>query len=64
MMEQRICKNKKCGRILPEGYKHKYCEKCRNAQADAAKKGILGFLGTAFSIGMFILAKGKHKPKG
>ena len=63
MMEQRTCKNKKCGRVLPEGYKHKYCEKCRNAQADAAKKGILGTLGTVLSIGLFIVTAGKFKPK-
>ena len=29
-MEQKKCKNKKCQRPLPEGYKYKYCENCRN----------------------------------
>lgn len=27
--EIRICKNKKCQKVLPAGYKHKYCEACR-----------------------------------
>ncbi|MGN1168956.1 MAG: hypothetical protein ACI4RB_02450 [Acutalibacteraceae bacterium] len=36
-MEQKICKNKKCQRPLPEGYKHKYCENCRNEQAKKVK---------------------------
>ncbi len=30
MIENRKCKNKKCQRSLPEGYKHRYCENCRN----------------------------------
>lgn len=34
----RVCKNKKCNKPLPEGYKHKYCEACRNKHAHAAKK--------------------------
>ena len=24
--EIRVCKNKKCQKVLPAGYKHKYCE--------------------------------------
>ena len=31
-MENKVCKNKKCLKPLPEGYKHKYCEACRNQQ--------------------------------
>lgn len=30
----RYCKNKKCHKVLPEGYKHKYCEACRNEKAE------------------------------
>lgn len=29
----RVCKNKKCQKVLPEGYKHRYCEACRNKHA-------------------------------
>lgn len=35
---QRLCKNKKCRKPLPEGYKHKYCEACRTQQAHNAKQ--------------------------
>ena len=37
-METKYCKNKKCKRPLPEGYKHKYCENCRGKQAEDVKK--------------------------
>lgn len=33
----RVCKNKKCQKILPEGYKYGYCEACRNKHAQTAK---------------------------
>ena len=39
-MEQRHCKNKKCQRILPDRYKYKYCENCRNERAKKAKDGL------------------------
>ena len=59
-MKQRVCKNKKCQKPLPDGYKHKYCEACRNNHAHTAKnigKGALAFLGTAaltiFTAGRF-----------
>lgn len=35
--EIRICKNKKCQKVLPAGYKHKYCEACRNKHAETVK---------------------------
>lgn len=35
-MTQRQCKG--CSKMLPEGYKHKYCENCRMKQAAKAKK--------------------------
>ena len=65
-METR-CKNKKCQRILPEGYKHKYCENCRNAHAQKAKnvgKGVLAVAATAGSIVLAVITKGKIDPKG
>lgn len=46
------CKNKKCQKELPEGYKFKYCENCRNNQISILKKvgkgtlTALGFVGT------------------
>lgn len=36
-MEQKLCKNKKCQRQLPETYKHKYCENCRNKRVSRVK---------------------------
>lgn len=36
-MENKVCKNKKCMKPLPEGYKHKYCEACRNQHAQKVK---------------------------
>lgn len=43
--EIRICKNKKCQKVLPAGYKHKYCEACRNKHAEAVKN-VLKAIGT------------------
>lgn len=37
-MKQKVCKNKNCQKPLPEGYKYKYCEACRNKHADNVKK--------------------------
>ena len=64
-MEQKRCKNKKCQRILPDGYKHKYCEYCRNERAKRFKDGCKGALGIAVMIGgtaAAILTKGKINP--
>lgn len=43
--EIRICKNKKCQKVLPGGYKHKYCEACRNKHAETVKN-VLKAIGT------------------
>ncbi len=40
--EVRVCKNKKCKKILPEGYKHRYCEACRNKHAQNARNAVKG----------------------
>lgn len=64
-VEQKICKNKKCQRPLPEGYKHKYCESCRNSRAKHFKDGCKGALGVAVMIGgtaITIATKGKINP--
>lgn len=61
------CKNKKCQRDLPDGYKHRYCENCRNAKAQMAKnigKGALSVAVAAGGIALSIITKGKLKPKG
>lgn len=54
---EKKCKNKKCQRSLPNGYKHKHCENCRNRQVkgikDIAKKtlGVMVSIGGAVAIG-------------
>lgn len=60
-MEQKMCK--KCQRILPEGYKHKYCENCMGKKAGGVKKalkGVAGVAGAVGSIALFVITKGKH----
>jgi hypothetical protein len=46
-MEQKVCKNKKCRKPLPDGYRYKYCESCRNGQVKRVKdlgKATLGLV--------------------
>lgn len=43
---KKICKNKKCMKPLPDGYKHKYCESCRNRYIQRGKN-ILKGIGSA-----------------
>lgn len=59
LQEVRKCKNKKCQRTLPEGYKYKYCENCRIERAEKTRGGIKAGLGLAASAGLFIVTKGK-----
>lgn len=64
--EIKYCKNKKCHKPLPAGYKHKYCEACRNNQAEKMKntlKGVGAGLGTAACIAVTIVTAGKVNPK-
>ena len=59
---QRLCKNKNCRKPLPENYKHKYCEACRNEHANTAGnvgKGLLSVAGIALTI----VTAGKIRPK-
>ncbi|MEN8908053.1 MAG: hypothetical protein ABF289_19035 [Clostridiales bacterium] len=61
-MENRKCKNKKCQRPLPEGYKHKYCENCRNENVKRIKDAGKAVAGMAILIGgtaLTIATKGK-----
>jgi hypothetical protein len=69
MMEIRKCKNKKCQRPLPEGYKSKYCENCRNGHVKRIKdagKAVASVAGVAVVVGgtaLKIITKGKINPK-
>lgn len=59
-MENKNCK--KCGRPLPDGYKHKKCENCRNKSAKAMRDTGKTLLGAAVFIGgtaITIATKGK-----
>ena len=63
-MENKVCKN--CMRPLPERYKHKYCEACRNKQAQKVKKGlktVASVAGTAACFAITIVTAGKINPK-
>ena len=65
-MENRVCKNKKCLKTLPEGYKHKYCEACRNQQAQKVKNGFkaaASVAGTVACVVVTVVTAGKVKPK-
>lgn len=64
-METKSCK--KCGRPLPENYKHKKCENCRNNVAKAWKdagKVALSLAAVVSSAVIFIATKGKNNPGG
>ena len=64
MMDIRKCKNKKCQRPLPEGYKHKYCENCRNERVKRIKdagKAVAGVAVLVVGTALTIASKGKNK---
>lgn len=64
--EVRVCKNKKCQKVLPVGYKHKYCEACRNQHAQTAKnvlKGLGAGAATVASVAVVVVTGGKINPK-
>ena len=58
-MEQKKCKSKKCQRILPEGYKHKYCENCMGKKAGVVKTVVKGAVALG-GMALFVVTKGKH----
>lgn len=63
-MENKVCK--KCQKKLPEGYKHKKCEACRNAQVQGVKNGLKAATGVAGAVASFavvVVTKGKVNPK-
>ena len=61
-MENKVCKNKKCLKPLPKGYKHKYCEACRNQHAQKVKNGLKA-VGTAACFAVTIVTAEKINPK-
>ena len=61
-----VCKNKKCQKILPADYKHKYCEACRNQHAQTAKNVLKGVGAGAVSlagVAVVVITGGKINPK-
>lgn len=65
-MENKVCKNKKCSKPLPMGYKHKYCEACRNQQVQKVKNGFkaaAGVAGTVACVAVTVVTAGKINPK-
>lgn len=62
----RVCKNKKCQKVLPEGYKHRYCEACRNKHAQTTKnvlKAIGAGVTTVASVAIVIVTGEKNNPE-
>lgn len=62
-METKVCK--KCGRTLPEKYKYKKCESCRNQSVKKIQETGKTVLGVATIIGGTVVAiatKGKISP--
>ena len=60
-MEQRICKNKRCQRPLPDSWKYKYCEHCRTTRAKQVKDLGASALGLVVTVGGIVLSKGSSK---
>lgn len=62
-MESRKCKNKNCQKPLPEAYKYKYCENCRNEYVKQVKnvgKTLLALVGTT---AIAVVTKGRIDQK-
>jgi hypothetical protein len=47
----RVCQNKKCQKVLPEGYTHRYCEACQNKLAQKTGNVLKGILSLAIAVG-------------
>lgn len=63
-MENKVCKNKNCMKTLPDGYKYKFCEACRNQQVQKVKKGLKTVVSVAGSAVCFaIVTIGKNNSK-
>lgn len=60
--EIRVCKNKTCQKPLPVGYKHRYCEACRNLHIQNVKdigKGAAVVAGSVANVAILIITGGK-----
>lgn len=56
-MDNNVCK--KCKKPLPQGYKHKKCESCINAQVEMVKKGLVTAGSVVASVAIAVVTKGK-----
>lgn len=56
-MKQKVCKNKNCQKPLPEGYKYKHCESCRNKKVKQIKNIGEATMGFAVIAGRAVLKK-------
>ena len=54
--EVRVCKNKDCQKVLPVGYKYKYCEACRNKRTQNVKKKVKGAATVAIGLALGVFA--------
>ena len=64
-IETRYCKNTKCHKVLPLGYRHKYCESCRNQHVDKTKgvlKGVATVGVAVIGVVVSIISNGKINP--
>lgn len=57
-MEQKKCKNEECQKILPEGWKHKYCPECRKARAEKRNQTLTDLLCAPGIVAMKIATRG------
>ena len=62
----RVCRNKRCQKVLPPDYKYIYCEACRNKRAEKTKR-VLKTVGAGVapvgSLAIAIIPGGRIKPK-
>lgn len=59
---ERKCRKRKCQRSLPDGYKHKYCENCRNNHVKQLKNVFYSCLAFGSTV-IAIATKGRSNTK-
>lgn len=59
----RVCANKNCQKVLPSGYKHRYCEACQNKQAEKVKDALKGIAAIVAVVAVRLVTRGKINPK-
>ena len=57
-MEQKKCKNEECQKVLPDGWKHKYCFECRKARAERRNQTLTDLLCAPGIVAMKIATRG------